>query len=107
MSSKDVPRCYSPGTPVERQWTERAFEFLREGKLKVTVRSLVGVSAVRVEGLCPYCEDYLDVEKMLTVTTEGSAAGDRGVATKSGRTVLPRWAPVDLTCGCDTQHPND
>lgn len=92
-------------TPWERaadfEWTERAFEYLEQGKLSAEVRVRDGVISTRVWGNCPRCGGQLDDRQVHSAVTN-VLGSSRGVEAMPGPG--PAVVPVDVTCGCGRVH---
>lgn len=83
-------------------WTERAFEFLQTGNLRVEIRQpRPGVQVSHVWGQCPRCGHHIDDWQPLSAVT--GLAGGRGSASAARDTADVE--PVDVGCGCGTTHP--
>jgi hypothetical protein len=105
-----APKPFNKTDPLSMRWTEKALELLQDGKLDAEVIVSHGVTVVRVDGICPYCDDHLHYTESLTAVTEGGeGAAGRGDA--GGEAIVaarePRYEEFTVTCGCSESHEGD
>jgi hypothetical protein len=103
-----VPPDESYEESADGEYTERAFESLRNGDLLGEVISSKGVVRSRVWGPCPRCGHQLDDRQTHTAVTnvlsrEFRYTPDRG-AGGDDTTAGLRFYQVDVTCGCTESH---
>jgi len=83
------------------EWTERAFELLGSGELWAEIQHHQGGQWAHVWGRCPRCGHRIDDWQPLSAVT-GLLGGRR---TRSGTHETESVEPVDVGCGCGTNHP--
>lgn len=96
--------AYQAGAPNAYEWTEVAYEYLLDGKLAASIRTVGGISTATVTGTCPYCKDDVNFSEVLDAVT-GESMG-----TLSRRTAQPipaddGYVPLTVSCSCLGQHP--
>jgi hypothetical protein len=83
-------------------WTERAFELLEAGALRVEIQERrPGVRTSHVWGECPRCGHRIDDWQQLSAVT-GLVGGRQP---NSSRPDTGDVEPIDIGCGCGCTHP--
>ena len=78
-------------------WTVRAFQSLREGRLHGRVFAADGVLSSHVWGECPRCAHAIDVRQVHTAVVTGP---HRAVEPADE----PPTLPIDIACRCGSPH---
>lgn len=86
--------------PLKAEWTDLAYEAVEDGRLSARVRVADDVATEIVEGVCPRCEDPIQVIRPRSAVSTGS-----GVLADSDSRLRSEWVFVDLMCACTEEHP--
>ncbi len=109
-----TPLAFEIENSLDYEWTDRAYEFLNDGRL-TAVYDDSSVPVVVVDGLCPRCEHSFSVTKVswasavgrgvlgdsATEQTEESPADRHALASSSSI----EYVEVDVLCECAADHP--
>lgn len=98
----DLPN-YERDQPAAYKWTEKAFDYLTQGKLQAEIVNRSGVHVAEAKGDCPRCDHDVNYAFELDAPLPGSFGGlGQGVAT----TPAPvQYAAVNVVCRCNGEHP--
>ncbi len=101
----DLPD-YERDHPAAYQWTEKAFELLTEGRLRVAIADRLGVHIAEASGHCPRCDHDVDFSMELDAPLPGGLGGlgglDQGIIIPPG---AAQYATINVVCRCNGEHP--
>jgi hypothetical protein len=90
---------YERNRPNAFEWTDKAFDMLRDGRLAAEVHRHGGLESAVVVGPCPRCGHTFRYE------SSRDAVGVGGRALEStGPDDVDDYALVDVRCGCAGEH---
>lgn len=87
--------------PTAYKWTDKAYDLLTDGQLRVDVIPAGDIRVIVARGPCPRCGD----DVAFTMETSAAVPVPIGPLGKGGETTFDQYETIDVACRCEGVHP--